>query len=70
MILLAASVLALPPAWWLLEDWSSQFPLRPGFSVMLFLLPVALLLTTGLVSILWNILRTMRVPVSDVLRYE
>ena len=69
-ILAVASVLAIAPSWWLLTDWRSQFPARPVISPMLFLLPVIMLLITGLLSILWNVVRTMRVPVSDVLRYE
>jgi len=70
VILGIASALAIMPSWWLLSDWRSQFPLRPDLSPLIFLLPVVLLLSAGLLSIMWNVVRTMRVPVSDVLRYE
>ena len=69
-ILAIASVTAIGPSWWLLNDWRSGFPVRPPLSPLLFLIPVIVLMITGLLSIGWNVIRAMRVPVAEVLRYE
>ncbi|MFM9075490.1 MAG: FtsX-like permease family protein, partial [Bacteroidota bacterium] len=70
IILIIASAIAIIPSWWLLSDWRSGFPVRPDLSPMLFMIPVIVLMATGLISICWNVIRAMRVPVADVLRYE
>jgi putative ABC transport system permease protein len=69
-LVLIASILSIPVAWWGLKQWLQQYAFRIELKWWYFALPILLSLLIALISVGYQTIKaTMANPV-DALRYE
>jgi putative ABC transport system permease protein len=69
-LVLIASVLSLPIAYFSMENWLSSYAYRITPGVLQFVLPVALVLTIAIVTISFQVLRAATGNPADTLKHE
>lgn len=65
-----AIVIALPVAWFVMDAWLSNYSFRTEWHIWFFLLPVLLLSIISLLTISWQIAKTILTKPARSLRYE
>jgi putative ABC transport system permease protein len=56
-LIIAASVIAVPVAWWLLQNWLNKYAFRISVDIWFFILPVLLIVSIALLTVLYQSIR-------------
>lgn len=70
MLLLLASIVAIPIGFFLSEQWLNGFANRMSISALLFILPVASVLLLSLLTVSYQVLKAIVANPAETLRYE
>ena len=70
VLLLLASMVAIPIGFFLSEQWLSGFANRMSISALLFILPVATVLVLSLITVSYQVLKAIVANPAETLRYE
>lgn len=69
-LLLLSAVICLPLCYQLMDRWLDNYPYRMDLGWQVFVLPVVLLFTVALITLIYHILKTVRLNPVDALRNE
>ncbi|HTE32326.1 MAG TPA: hypothetical protein VK666_18220, partial [Chryseolinea sp.] len=69
-LIVVASLLALPVAYFALDDWLQAYAYRIALEWVLFALPVITILFIAGITMSFQIMRTARTNPADTLKYE
>ena len=69
-LLLASAVICLPLCYQLMDRWLDNYPYRMDLGWQVFVLPVLLLFAVALITLIYHILKTVRLNPVDALRNE
>ncbi len=69
-LVLMASLLALPIAWWLMDKWMENFAYRAHISFMIFFIPVIIVTILAWLTIFFQVRKLANTNPSDVLKFE
>jgi putative ABC transport system permease protein len=69
-LVLLASCLALPVAWWAMKIWMDNFAIRVHISLWIFFLPVIIVIILAWLTIYFQVRRLANTNPVDVLKFE
>lgn len=69
-IIVIASVVALPIAWLAIENWLSGYPVRINMTAWMFVVPIVLILTTALITVSFQTIKSALVNPAKSLKEE
>lgn len=70
VVIVIASLIALPVAWWAMNQWLSQFAVRIEMNIWLFVLPVICILLISSLTVSYQTVRSALVNPTESLRQE
>jgi len=56
-LVIVAGVIAVPVAYWLLKNWLNKYAFRISIDIWFFLLPVLMIITIALITVLYQSVR-------------
>jgi putative ABC transport system permease protein len=69
-LIMMASLLALPVAWWLMDKWMGNFAYQVHISIMIFFMPVIIVTILAWLTIFFQVRKLANTNPSDVLKFE
>jgi putative ABC transport system permease protein len=69
-LVLLATVLSLPIAWYAMNQWLSEYPYRITLGVLIFAMPIVLIVVIAAITISAQVLKTAMADPAETLKYE